>query len=61
MKKAVEKYVTEFAICQRSKAELYSYPGLLEPLDTPDLARQHITMDFLEGLPKSLGKKLFLW
>lgn len=40
-------------ICQQSKPERVKYPGLLEPLPTPDAAWQMVTMDFVEGLPTS--------
>jgi hypothetical protein len=60
MKKDITHYISECAVCQREKAEHYHYPGLLDPLDPPDMAWQHITMDFIEGLPKSQGKEVIL-
>lgn len=42
-------------ICQRAKAS-YSQPtGLLQPLSIPTQVLEHITMEFIEGLPKSEG------
>lgn len=60
IKKSVESYVQECAVCQRSKAKHCHYPGLLEPLPVPDMAWTHISMDFIEGLPKSNGKDVIL-
>jgi hypothetical protein len=53
LKKDVEQWVAQCAICQRSKHEHCHYPSLLDPLPIPDMAWTHITMDFVEGLPKS--------
>ena len=60
LKKDVETFVSQCPICQRSKHENCKYPGLLDPLPTPDMAWQHISMDFIEGLPKSQGKDVIL-
>lgn len=60
MKQEVIKFVKECAICQKNKAEHTPYPGLLQPLPAPDLARSHITIDFMEGLPKSKDKDVIL-
>lgn len=35
-------------------------PGLLDPLPVLDMAWSHITMDFIEGLPKSKNKNVIL-
>jgi hypothetical protein len=53
MKKDVETWVAEWPVCQRSKHEHYQYPGLLDLLPVPDMAWTHISLDFVEGLPKS--------
>jgi hypothetical protein len=60
LKQDVQNYVTACPICQRSKHENCKYPGLLDPLPTPDMAWAHVTMDFIEGLPKSQGKDVIL-
>jgi hypothetical protein len=36
------------------------YPGLLQPLPIPDMVWQHVTMNFIEALPKSEGKDTIL-
>lgn len=61
MKKTVETFVRECPICQITKSEHVHIPGLLNPLEIPDMAWSHITMDFIEGLPTSKGRMSFLW
>jgi hypothetical protein len=60
MKKSVELFVTQCAVCQRAKGERCKYPGLLAPLPIPDMAWTFISMDFVEGLPKSGNKNVIL-
>jgi transposase InsO family protein len=60
LKQWVETKVATCPICQRSKHENCKYPGLLDPLPTPDMAWTHISMDFIDGLPKSNGKEVIL-
>lgn len=40
-------------MCLQAKPDRSRYPGLLQPLPIPDGAWQVISMDFIEGLPKS--------
>jgi len=56
----VKEYVKICRICQKNKSEHTPYPGLLEPLPVPEMAWTHISMDFIEGLPKSNGKDVIL-
>ncbi|GJZ18529.1 retrotransposable element Tf2 [Tanacetum coccineum] len=44
----------------RSKADLSSYPGLLQPLLMPTLIWSEISMDFVEGLSNSNGKTVIM-
>jgi hypothetical protein len=53
MKKAVELYVDRCAICKQAKSEHVRYPGLLQPLAIPSSAWHTVTLDFIEGLPRS--------
>lgn len=46
--------------CQISKTEHVHYPGLLGPLHIPKMKWSEISMDFIEGLPKSKGKDVIL-
>jgi hypothetical protein len=43
-----------------NKSKNVLYPGLLQPLHIPDMAFQHLIMDFIEALPKSDGKDTIL-
>jgi hypothetical protein len=60
LKKQVTEFVKQCAICQKNKSENIPYPGLLQPLPLPDMAWTHISMDFIEGLPKSQSKDVIL-
>lgn len=53
MKKMVKAFIEECKVCQQAKAERVKYPGLLQPLPVPKNAWQIVTMDFIEGLPRS--------
>lgn len=53
MKMQVKAFVQSCLVCQQAKPERVKYPGLLQPLPTPDEAWQTVTMDFIEGLPTS--------
>lgn len=54
------KFISECPIYQVSKAEHIHIPGLLDLLPMPNMAWTHITMDFIEGLPKSKGRDVIL-
>jgi hypothetical protein len=60
MKGAITYYVKSCPACQLNKSKIIPYPGLLQPLPIPDMAFQHLTMDFIEGLPKSEDKDTIL-
>ncbi|KAK4394127.1 Transposon Ty3-G Gag-Pol polyprotein [Sesamum angolense] len=60
MKTDVQTWVKECETCQRSEHENNLYLGLLQPLPVPEQAWSCISMDFIEGLPKSEGKDSIL-
>jgi len=60
MQSQVKEFVRSCPVCQKNKSENTPYPGLLQQLPVPDMAWTHISMDFIEGLPKSQGKDVIL-
>lgn len=60
LKSMVQKFVSECPVCQLTKVEHISPPGLLEPLPIPGTPWSCISLDFIEALPKSNGKEVIL-
>ena len=55
MDQEVEEYVRSCDSCQRNKATRQKKYGLLDPLDIPNRPCDDISMDFIVGLPESIG------
>jgi hypothetical protein len=53
MKAATHTFVQSCVICQQAKPNRSKYSGLLEPLPVPNGAWEVVSMDFIEGLPRS--------
>lgn len=53
MKKDIQDFIHHCTICQQAKSEHIGTPGLLQPLPIPDKPWSIISLDFIEGLPKS--------
>ena len=60
MRTMVNDYVAQCEVCHRNKDDNAAYPGLLQPLPIPNQAWSHVSMDFIEGLPKSQNKSVIL-
>ena len=58
--KDVRNYIRNCVICQRNKPDLSPPAGLLQPLPIPQAIWEDISMDFIEGLPKSRNKDVIL-
>jgi Retroviral aspartyl protease/RNase H-like domain found in reverse transcriptase/Reverse transcriptase (RNA-dependent DNA polymerase)/Integrase zinc binding domain/Retrotransposon gag protein/Zinc knuckle len=61
MKKEVAEYVSKCTSCQQVKAIRQVSPGLLQPLEIPEWKWEHITMDFVTGLPLTARKLNAVW
>ncbi|WMV15043.1 hypothetical protein MTR67_008428 [Solanum verrucosum] len=58
MKTTIKDYVAACSVCQRNKAVNLTPEGLLQPLQLPNQIWSDISMDFIDGLPKSGGKTM---
>jgi hypothetical protein len=61
MKKDVARYVARCDTCQLVKAEHKRPPGLLKPLDIPMWKWEEISMDFIDGLPRTRKGNESIW
>jgi hypothetical protein len=53
MKSDIKQFVASCTVCLQAKPDRARYPGLLSPLPVPAESWQVISMDFIEGLPRS--------
>lgn len=60
MRKAINDYVASCDVCQRIKSGTKFPGGLLQPLPIPNQIWEDISLDFIEGLPKSGDKDCIL-
>jgi transposase InsO family protein len=53
MKTDVREFVSSCLTCQQAKPDRACLPGLLQPLPVPAAAWEVLSLDFIEGLPRS--------
>ena len=53
MKRDIAEFVAKCLVCQQVKIEHQRPTGLLQPLPIPEWKWEHITMDFVTGLPRT--------
>jgi len=61
IKRDVTEYVERCMTCRRVKAENQKLHGKLQPLEIPVWKWEHITMDFVTKLPRTLRKFDTIW
>ena len=61
MKREIAEWVSKCLTCQRVKAEHQKPSGLLQPLPIPEWKWEHITMDFVVGLPTTQKGHNAIW
>jgi hypothetical protein len=60
LKQSVTEFIQHCDTCQHAKAEHTKLPGLLQPLPVSPAAWHTLSLDFMEGLPKSNGHDVIL-
>ena len=61
MKRDISTYVSRCTTCQQVKADHRKTAGLLQPLEIPNWKWDQISMDFIDGLPRSRNRHDSIW
>ena len=61
MKRDIAQFVAQCLVCQQVKTEHQRPTGTLQPLSILEGKWEHITMDFVTGLPRTLGGNNAIW
>jgi len=61
MKKEIAEFVARCLVCQRVKIEHQTLVGLMQRIELPELKWEHITMDFVVGLPVNQKGNDAIW
>ena len=52
-KRDISIFVSRCATCQQVKADHQKNPSLLQPLEIPNWEWEQVSMDFIDGLPRT--------
>ena len=61
MKRDISQFVSKCLTCQQVKVEHQKPTGLLQPLPIAEWKWDHVTMDFVTGLPRTPQSKDSVW
>ncbi|RVX07100.1 Transposon Ty3-I Gag-Pol polyprotein [Vitis vinifera] len=61
MKRDITQFVAQCLVCQQVKVERQRPVRFLQPLSIPEWKWEHITMDFVTGLPRTLEGNNVIW
>ena len=61
MKRDIAEFVSRCLVYQQAKAEHWKPPGTFQPLPIPEWKWEHITMDFVVGLPRTRAGFNVIW
>ena len=61
MKRDVAQFVSKCMVCQQVKAEHQKPGGTLQPLPIPEWKWDHVTMNFVTGIPQTRQKYDVVW
>lgn len=61
MKREIAEYISKCLTCQQVKAEHRKPAGLLQPLPIAEWKWEHVTMDFVAGLPRTRSGHDSIW
>lgn len=61
MKREITEFVSKCMVCQQVKIEHQRPGGLLQSMPIPEWKWEHITMDFVVGLPRTLKGHNTIW
>ena len=61
LKRDVSEFVARYMTCQQVKAEHMKPGGLLQSLPVPEWKWEHISMDFVDGFPRSRKGNEGIW